>query len=722
MSWSRFFELEIDGAPCVWRTGRVDGRERLDGLWTFRVRAEPTEGGVRATDVEPEALITKTARLRWPLEFAGERVIEGIVDEVRREAEHYEITIVPRVALLADAVDYRVFVDQDAVSIAKTVLGDHGIEMEARVARSLPKRAQCVQSFESDLAFVGRILAEEGAACFLLRERPNVLIATDSGAGFDRIDDPLPIVDSGGLVAGRSAYRARVHRRVVTDRVTLRDYDFEAPQLDLSAEAKGKRSDLETYEFPGSFHDPALGKTLAKIRLEEKRATELVLEAETNARDLAPGCVVRVHGELANGDWLLVEVTHESLEPDPPSDEAPYRARFVAIPAATAYRPARRAPPLVQGVQHGTTTGPHGQEIHTEGHGRVKTLLRWDRLGKKDDKSSAWIRAAQPPTSGGLFLPRVNWEVLLGFSGRSADSPMVLGRLYNGSIAPPHALPASKVVSAFGTLTSPGGGSGNAMHLDDTAGAEGMSFNASADYNERTENDKVTVVAASETASVSGNRKLMVGQVHGIEIGGAQTHAVGGSRALNVNANMGVSTGPESVSIGGVRKFTVGGDSSTACATLSRLVGGAKTELDIEHETRDVGGASTVLVGGSWNVLAAAQASVSVGGVSAELVGGPKKVTTGSYFLDVKGGLKLTLASWSTKAGASHDIGFNAGSAVQIAGSAKIKGSDVTISADSKLTIKASGITIEMTPGAVSIKGKFDGSIASVDDGDEQYV
>jgi type VI secretion system secreted protein VgrG len=722
MIWSRLFHLEVEGASCVWRIAGVTGRERLHGSFAFRVLAEPMEGDLRASGVEPEDLITKTARLRWPLESVGERVVEGIVDEVRRERGHYEIVIVPRVAMLADSSDYRVFVDQDACTIARTVLGHHGIALETRIVRSLPKRAQCVQSFESDLAFVSRILSEEGVAWFLPRERPDVLIATDNRTGFDLIEDPLPIMDAGGLVTGRSAYRARLRRRVVTDRVTLRDYDFESPKLDLTAEAKGKRSDLESYEFPGGFRDPALGKALAQIRREEKSAMELVLDAESTARDLAPGCLVEMPGEPAERQWLLVEVTHESVEEGPISNERLYRARFLAIPAGTAYRPARQEPPRAPGVQHATTTGPRALEIHTEGHGRVKTLLRWDRRGTKDDRSSAWLRTMQPPTSGGFFLPRVDWEVLVGFSGYSADSPMVLGRLYNGEITPPHGLPANKVVSAFGTRTTPGGGSANGMTLDDTAGHEGMTFGASADYNERTENDKVTVVAANEKASVSGNRKLMVGQVHGIEVAGAQTHSVGGSRSLNVNANMGISTGPESISIGGLRTFKVGGDSSIACAMLSRLVGGAKAELDIEHETREVGGASTTLVGGSWNVVAAAQASVSVGGASAELVGGPKKVTTGSYFLEVKGGLKLTLGSWTTKAGASHDLGFNADSAMQIAGSAKIKGSDVTIAAESKLTIKASGITIEMTPSAVTITGRFDGSIASVDQGDEQYA
>jgi type VI secretion system secreted protein VgrG len=721
MIGSRLFHLEVDGVSCVWRIARVTGTERIDGCFDFRVVSEPMQGDLLATGLEFDAPITKTAQLRWPLEPVGERVVEGIVDEVARQGRHYEIRIVPRAGILADAIDYRVFLDKDALEIASAVLGEHAIALEARVGRVLPKREQCVQSFESDLAFVSRILAEEGVAWFLPRDRADVLVACDHGGGFDRIEAPLPIVEAAGLVTRRSAYRARLERRVVTDKVALRDYDFESPQVELKAEACAGRTDLEAYEFPGGFRDKSLRVKLAQLRLEERRARKLVLMAETNARDLAPGCIVQMQGEPAKGDWLIIEVTHEGLA-HAADKERPYRARFVAIPADVAYRPDRLAPPRVLGVQHATTTGPDGQEIHTEAHGRAKALLRWDRRGTKDDRSSAWMRTMQPPTSGGFFLPRVDWEVLVGFTGQSADRPFVLGRLYNGEITPPHALPASKVMSALATRTTPGGGSANAVHLDDTAGHEGMTFHASADYNERTENDKVTVVAADETATVMGDRKLLVGQVHGLEVDGAQTHAVGGSRSLSVKANMGVHAGPESISIGGLRKLKVGGDYSIACATLSRLVGGAKAELAIEHETREVGGASMTLVGGSWNTLAGAHASVMVAGASAELVGGPKKVVTGKYFLEAKGGLKMALASWSTTAGTSHDIGFGADAALQLSGSATIKGADVIVSAARKLTIRASGITIEMTPSAVTIEGRFEGSVADVDEGQEAYA
>jgi type VI secretion system secreted protein VgrG len=714
--------LHVDASPLRWRVASVRGTERVHDGFEFRVLAEPVVDDVVIEDVDIETVVTKSARLSWTLDDHTERTVAGIVEEIRQTVRHFELVIVPRVRQLADAVDHRVFVDTDALTIATTVLSEHGVDIVPRVARALPKRSQCVQAFESDLAFVSRILAEEGVTWFVSPAAPDGLVATDRNTGFDRVDTEVPVVDQAGMIAGRSAFRLRLERRVVTDKAALGDYNFEAPDLHLAAES-GVRPDLEAYEFPGGFRDNALGRTLAEIRLEERRVGAVVLRGQTNARDLSAGCIVTLRSVLADvdGEWLVTEVTHEGSNREPEDDGHPYLAHFVAVPASTPYRPARSPAPRMRGVQHATTTGPQGQEIHTEAHGRVKALLRWDRRGPRDHRSSAWTRSMQPPTSGAMFLPRVGWEVLVGFSGTSADQPLVLGRLYNGLAGPPSTLPGNKVVSAFGTRTTPGGGSANLVEMNDSAGGEGMAFKASKDFNERTENDKVTVIAANEHATVGGNRRLSVGEVHGIDVAGAQNHHVGGSRDLNVNANMAIAAGSESISISGARSFKVGGDYSIGCSTLTRFVGAAKAELDIEHETREVGGASTVIVGGTWNAVGGVHASVAVGGASAELVGGAKKVVTGKYYLGVKGATTMNVGAWSIDSAAAYNLGFGAAGTLSAKGSASVKGADIVIAAESKLTIKASGITIEMTPGAVKISGKFDGSVGSVDEGSEKY-
>jgi type VI secretion system secreted protein VgrG len=360
-------------------------------------------------------------------------------------------------------------------------------------------------------------------------------------------------------------------------------------------------------------------------------------------------------------------------------------------------------------------------EIQTEAFGRVHVLHRWDRHSPPTDKASAWHRVVQPALSGAFLQPRVGWEALVGYRGAAGDEPYVIGRLYNGIALPPVALPANKVKSAFGSATTPGGGGANVVTTDDSAGREGMTFVASKDMRERTENDKKTSIAATDKHQVSGDRKLIVGQVHSVSVAGAQTHSVGASREVNVDANKGISAASESVTIGGARLFTVAGDYGTACASLGRLVGASKVETAIEHQARAVQGGSVVVVGATWKAVAGAHASVSVSGASTESVAGTKSITTAKYALAVRGALKETLASRTVSAGGDCIEDFGGVANYKVAGSAKLQGANVVVKAKSKLTIKAGGVTIEMTPGEVTVKGDFQGSVAAVDSGDQKY-
>ena len=152
-----------------------------------------------------------------------------------------------------------------------------------------------------------------------------------------------------------------------------------------------------------------------------------------------------------------------------------------------------------------------------------------------------------------------------------------------------------------------------------------------------------------------------------------------------------------------------------------RIVGAGKSETAIEHQARDVKGAATVMVGATWKEVAAAHASVSVKGGSIEDVGAAKSITTGKYAVSVKGALNETFASRKVNAGSDHVESFGGIATYNISGAAKFKGANVVVKAKSKITVKAGGMTLEITPGTITIKGKFDGAKGSVEDGDEKY-
>lgn len=716
------FSLTITGVSAKWVVYGVRGIERMNEPFSFDVWCAPASA-VKASD-----LLTKPAKLT--LHAQHDRVFEVIVDRADARDGNWDLRLVPLLATLADTKDYKIFLDEDSVSIATEILSKHAITLDNKVSRSLPKRPQRLQAFESELAFVSRILSEDGLSFFLPVGQKDTVVVNEDPSGFKDAEGvgKLPVRHQAGLQQGEeSVFHWSVRHVMVQTKVHLRDYNFEKPQLDQNA--SNGTGNLECYEYPGGYADPSAGNPIAKMRLEALRARRIVLSGATNCRGLAPGYVVTLSHETnhqVDGRWLVLEVEHESEDVRTGSGEIQrevhnrYEARFVAVPAATAYRP-----PVVRGarmaVQTATVTGPSGAEIHTEKYGRMKMQLRWDRLKPVDDTASAWTRVMQPPTSGSMFLPRTGWEELIGFFDASGDYPFQLGRVYNGVATPPNGLPGDKVVSAFGSATTPGGGSKNLFATNDTSGSEGFSIVASKDLNSKTENDKVTGITANDTHNISANHTLIVGNSHELGVTASQTYSIGASRTVNVDANKSVTAASETVMVGGLRMFNVGGDYQTGCASLTRLVGASKVETAIEQQARTVTGAATVLIGGTWKTTAAANAGVNVLGASTQLVSGAKSIKTPKYALNVRGIYSETLASRTIKAGGARGEKFGAAAKYDISGSADIKGANVEIEAKSKITIKAGGATIEITPSSVTVDADWDGSGQSSDTDDEKY-
>lgn len=724
MALEHSFHVTVEGVESTLPVVIFEGNETVHGSSRFEATIESTDAASELSLLEPESILGQRAELSLGGCDPG-RTIHGIVDSVEEVDSGYRLTIVPRMHLLSDRIDHRVFVDQDAIEIAKQVLSDRGLDVASRVVRKPAKRSQCVQAFEDDLSFVSRILAEEGTFWHVEHvDGKDTVAFTDHTSAYQPIPGDAEIVfsagDEGGLLGKEAVFAASLSRSVAHGKVSLRDFDFERPLLEQGV-SSGDGA-LERYEYPGGYSDPAVGRVLSEMRLSEAQGRSHVLSGSTTSRRLAPGQTFTLSGaprDDMNGDWLILEVRHRGSDTGqggPPSalDRRRYTADFVAVPAGIAYRPPRPKPPTLGGVQTATMTGAAGSEIHPDKHGRIKALLRWDRLRSKDETSSHWMRPLQPPTSGGFFLPRVGWEVLLGFEGISGDEPYEIGRLYNASAPPPEGLPGQKVRSAFGTQTTPGGGSANLLRMDDAAGNEGMLLNASRDCNERTENDKGTNVKGNDIHSVGADHADIVGVAQSVAVDGSQTYSVAASRDMTTVGNYMIETGTESVSVGGLRLFKVGGDYETKAGTLTRVVGALKGEVAIQEVNRHVTGVSTVLTGGSWTEIGGLSAATSVLGASTLVVAGPMSIKAKDYSLKTSA-LKEDYASRSVKAGAKRVEGFGAAAKYSVGGSMTISGAGgVHFKADSKITLKASGATITITPSAITVKGAFDSSEASV--------
>jgi len=162
--------------------------------------------------------------------------------------------------------------------------------------------------------------------------------------------------------------------------------------------------------------------------------------------------------------------------------------------------------------------GPKGSEIHTdpEGQGRVKVQFHWDRYGKRDEKSSCWIRVSQPWAGkgwGALSIPRVGQEVLVDFLDGNPDRPIITGGVYNQDQIPPFEPgDLQGVVSGVRSKTHRGEGH-NSVAMDDTRGSELLELHAQRDMKSTVLNDRsVTVKGALDELIVEAGARQVTSQ------------------------------------------------------------------------------------------------------------------------------------------------------------------------------------------------------------------
>jgi type VI secretion system secreted protein VgrG len=176
-------------------------------------------------------------------------------------------------------------------------------------------------------------------------------------------------------------------------------------------------------------------------------------------------------------EYLIVTVRHTASNNIHSAEREPsyYKNEFTCLRKTTRWRPGRHyhsEPPPAPGVLTAIVTGCEGEEIHTDGHGRVKVQFHWDREGKRNENSSAWIRVAMPLAGrqfGQVGLPRVGQEVVVQFMNGNPDRPLVTGIVYNEQQQVPWQLPAQRALSGLRSREV-GGYRGNQLVLDDTQG------------------------------------------------------------------------------------------------------------------------------------------------------------------------------------------------------------------------------------------------------------
>lgn len=741
-----------DGVINVKGAASVDGeayrllacqiRESLSVLPTAVIEIGTFDAVNNAGPPDPGTMIGKSILIKLDRDDgSATRQFSGVAVEATRLADKdgrpfTRITVAPHLFRLGKRADCRTFQHESVPDIVKKVLTVGGIAsdaQEARLSGSYAPRVYCVQYRETDLDFIARLLSEEGIFFTVtFEDGKDKVVFCDDPKGLDDLEGNASIPFGNTFGFGTSKEHVlwvRESTEVRSDKAFIRDHDFERPKLALEAKVEGKDDGahaLEVYQYPGRFLDQAVGERYAQVLLDSLQAERHIVTGEATVLTMSPGkrFTITDHPyEPLNQKLLITGVEIEYREGGTlrGSGGAGYTCRFTAVPTATtAYRPPRlERAAVIPGLQTAITTGPSGQEIHSDKHGRVKARYMWDRLGKADDTSSLWMRTSQLPTGGSMLLPRVGWEVSVRHVEGDPDVPVVMSRLYNTVTPPPYALPAGKARGAMQTATTPGGGSSNEFRMDDTKGKEEMMFNASKDMTVDVVNNTTETIGNNETHSIGANHKVNVTNSVTASVGASQTVSVGSNQTVHVETFLVEQIGgAHTLDIGANRDLKIGGDHRREVAGSDTTeVGSLMTDLVVGKVsmegsatlTIDVGTASALLTAGDHNIdivgdrteaTGAAKAVIAIGGRGVEVTGSMTQKVAGAILAKIGGDMADTAGATFTEVAAGAHI---------------LKADKVVFEGETIVSFVMGASTITLTPVSISIAGvsiKIDGAVA----------
>jgi len=575
----------------------------------FTLSSRLSEPFMALADVRADEPMDFSAALYQPVAITtsgGEgldRYVHGLIFAVERhedseDSAHYQLVIRPWLSALAERSDLRIFQNQSVKDILQSIFtaaGFHDFDLSG-LSGTYPVREYCVQFRETDLAFVSRLMEEEGIYYYFKHTIDRHIMVLCDGPGAHHAPDGLSAVPFMSDAARRSSRQVSVWRwseRLGTApaQLNLSEHHFLIPTADNmsadTASGAGVRPSSALYDHPagvGGYSEanviksglPAQTKRWAQARLQAMRAETLKYFGETSAFTVSCGDKLSLteHPQDAlNMDYLLVAATHVYSAASYQSggqDDFHLEVHLEAIPFATPWRPPHRTPkPLAGGPQTARVVGPlknpgpTDDTIHVDEHGRVKVQFYWDRQGKLDQNSSCWVRVSQGWADGGygaVLLPRIGQDVIVDFLDGDPDRPIITGRVYNAARMHPYPLPGKKTVSTLKSRSVGQPGSYpeaeeppesstpgfNELRFEDEAGKEEVFIHAQRDMNtwvrldEQKKNGRDAAQRVGRNKSVSIKKNLSTTLDEGDETRtitkGSRTTKVKNDEALTVES------------------------------------------------------------------------------------------------------------------------------------------------------------------------------------------
>ncbi len=689
--------------------------------------------------------------------------------------QHYHAEMVPWLWQLSLTSDCRIFQRLSVPEIVETVFKDYGFSAsehyQFKLTGDYTKVDYCVQYRETAFNFISRLLEQEGIFYYFRHEvvkgggggdpgnLKNLLVLQDSNVKIPGDLSPSYTPNTG---MGEYEEDAVTHWHETMSlrptRYTYRDYHFERSEANLEVTEKGDckvpaqqgktkapgQGDFEMYDYPGEyaqrFDKPGSdigdaldeGQKFVEVRMQEEAATHSVAGGTSNCRAFNPGFAFTLVANPSQEDdipYLLTSVHHvasvaHSYRSDGMLDPL-YQNTFTCIPFDVPFRPARTTPkPFIHGVQNAVVVGAADKEIDVDKWGRVKVQFPWDRLGKKNEESSCWVRVAQTWAGkrwGMFFWPRIGQEVLVAFQEGDPEEPIIVGSAYNDAQPVPYLgegfdqkHPHEPNISGIKTNTTLDGKGFNELRFNDTKekeqvfihGQRDMDVRVRHDSRERVIHDRHLIVGWEKDGDKGGDQREMVYQDKHLHVHREQIeHIAGNVQQLVGHGNAKYDDGRK----GGNVYIIIENDKN------QRVEGNYLAHV-LKNLAQQVDGNVAVIIGGDVTTLTKGNSHHEIKGERREKIGNGQSLTvvgdqlakiTGNNHLHVtadqnekvEGTQSLDVGqNLQEKVGMNHAL--DAGQEVHIKGGMK-----VIIEAGMQLSLKGPGGFINIGPSGVDIQG-----------------
>ena len=569
-------------------TLEVDGQEPdTFAVVNFRLIQNQSYPFVMSVDVASdsfmqtaEMLLEKNATLTIWQGVIPQRYVTGVVAGFGMQENNgwqmrYHLRIEPPLWRCGLRQNFRIFQQQDIRTISATLLNENGVtEWTPLFYEDHPAREFCVQYGESDLAFLARLWAEEGIFFFerFAADSPEQkLTLCDDVAGLSQAGEfPFnPDASTGAETECVSMFRYEAHVRPSS--VQSQDYTFKVPDWPGMYEQQGEslNGQLEQYEifdYPGRYKDEQHGKDFTLYRMESLRSDAEKATGQSNSPRLWPGTRFTLTGhpqKMLNREWQVVQ---SILSGDQPQALHGSQGRgttlgnqLEVIPADRTWRPRLQSKPKVDGPQSAIVTGPAGEEIFCDEHGRVRVKFHWDRYHGMTEESSCWVRVSQAwagPGFGNLAIPRVGQEVIVDFLNGDPDQPIIMGRTYHED----NRSPGTKTQMTIRSKTYKGSGF-NELRFEDATDKEEIYLHAQKNMQVVVLNSKDKRVNYDRAVSIGHDESLVVANDRKVTVEGKQDHKTTKDHVSLTEGNQGLEVkGDLAQKISGALGISVQGD------------------------------------------------------------------------------------------------------------------------------------------------------------------